>query len=95
MSPVLEAPLVAHQFQKRLVGQPRGIAVGAGAALVASEAAVHVCLGEALGCAAPERLGGQRQALGDLGGRGQVIVLTCTPGRYDGVTGAEVIELSV
>ena len=29
-----------------------------------------------------------------LGDRGQVIVLTCTPGRYDGVADAEVIELS-
>jgi hypothetical protein len=29
-----------------------------------------------------------------VGDRGQVIVLTCTPGRYGGVAGAEVIELS-
>jgi hypothetical protein len=32
--------------------------------------------------------------LNTVGDRGQVIVLTCTPGRYDGVADAEVIELS-
>jgi hypothetical protein len=29
-----------------------------------------------------------------VGDRGQVIVLTCSPGRYDGIADAEVIELS-
>lgn len=67
----------------------------AGAALVAKEDTVPVIIDDALGFADPERLDRMRKVLGDLGGRGQVIVLTCTPGRYDGVTGAEVIELSV
>ena len=34
------------------------------------------------------------EVLGTVGDRGQVIVLTCTPGRYDGVVDAEVVELS-
>jgi len=65
----------------------------AGAALVAKEDTVPVIIDDALGFADPERLDRMRKVLGDLGGRGQVIVLTCTPGRYDGVAGAEVIEL--
>lgn len=66
----------------------------AGAALVAKEDTVPVIIDDALGFADPERLDRMRKVLGDLGGRGQVIVLTCTPGRYDGVAGAEVIELN-
>lgn len=66
----------------------------AGAALVAEEDTVPVIIDDALGFADPDRLDRMRKVLGDLGGCGQVIVLTCTPGRYDGVAGAEVIELS-
>jgi len=29
-----------------------------------------------------------------VGHDGQVIVLTCTPGRYDGIEGAQIIELT-
>lgn len=66
----------------------------AGAALVAKEDTVPVIIDDALGFADPERLDSMRRVLGDLGGRGQVIVLTCTPGRYDGVADAEIIELT-
>ena len=66
----------------------------AGAALVAKEDTVPVIIDDALGFADPERLERMRKVLGDVGGCGQVIVLTCTPGRYDGVAGAEIIELS-
>ncbi|MGV0990915.1 MAG: AAA family ATPase [Mycobacterium sp.] len=66
----------------------------AGATLVAKEDTVPVIIDDALGFADPERLDRMRKVLGDLGSHGQVIVLTCTPGRYDGVTGAEVIELN-
>lgn len=66
----------------------------AGAALVAREDTVPVVIDDALGFADPERLDRMSRVLGTVGARGQVIVLTCTPGRYDGVAEAHVIELS-
>jgi hypothetical protein len=66
----------------------------AGAALVAKEDTVPVVIDDALGFADPGRLDSMRKVLGDLGDRGQVIVLTCTPGRYDGIAGAQFIELT-
>ena len=65
----------------------------AGAALVADEDTVPVVIDDALGFADPDRLDGMRKVLGDLGGEGQVIVLTCTPDRYDGIADAQFIEL--
>jgi hypothetical protein len=65
----------------------------AGAALVAKEDAVPILIDDALGFTDPERLGKMAQVLDTLGERGQVIVLTCTPARYDGVTGARRIDL--
>lgn len=66
----------------------------AGAALVAAEDTVPVIIDDALGFSDPDRLEKMSGVLNTVGDRGQVIVLTCTPGRYDGVADAEVIELS-
>jgi hypothetical protein len=66
----------------------------AGAALVAKEDTVPVIIDDALGFSDPDRLDKMSAVFNTVGGRGQVIVLTCTPGRYSGVTDAEVIELS-
>ena len=66
----------------------------AGAALVAKEDTVPVIIDDALGFSDPDRLARMGAVLNTVGGHGQVIVLTCTPGRYDGVTDAQVIELS-
>jgi AAA ATPase-like protein len=66
----------------------------AGAALVAKEDAVPVLIDDALGFADPERLAKMSKVFDTLGAYGQVIVLTCTPARYDGVKGAQRIELS-
>ena len=66
----------------------------AGAALVAKEDTVPVIIDDALGFSDPDRLVKMGAVLNSVGDRGQVIVLTCTPGRYDGVADAEVIELS-
>lgn len=66
----------------------------AGAALVADEDTVPVVIDDALGFADPDRLDGMRAVLGDLGSEGQVIVLTCTPDRYDGIADAQFVQLS-
>jgi hypothetical protein len=66
----------------------------AGAALVAKEDVVPVLIDDALGFADPERLAKMGKVFDTLGVNGQVIVLTCTPARYDGVQGAQRIELS-
>jgi len=65
----------------------------AGAALVAKEDAVPILIDDALGFTDPERLVKMAAVFDTLGERGQVIVLTCTPARYDGVTSAQRIEL--
>lgn len=66
----------------------------AGAALVAKEDTVPVVIDDALGFADPQRLDNMRKVLGNVGGAGQVIVLTCTPERYEGIEDAQFIELS-
>jgi hypothetical protein len=65
----------------------------AGAALVAKEDAVPILIDDALGFTDPERLVKMAEVFDALSERGQVIVLTCTPARYDGVKGAQRIEL--
>jgi uncharacterized protein YhaN len=65
----------------------------AGAALVAKEDAVPILIDDALGFTDPERLVKMAAVFDTLGERGQVIVLTCTPARYDGVKNARRIEL--
>jgi hypothetical protein len=66
----------------------------AGAALVAKEDAVPVLIDDALGFTDPQRLVKMGEVFDMLAANGQVIVLTCTPARYDGVKGAHRIELS-
>ena len=65
----------------------------AGAALVAKEDAVPILIDDALGFTDPERLAKMAEVFDTLGERGQVIVLTCTPARYDSVKDAQRIEL--
>ena len=66
----------------------------AGAALVAKEDAVPVVVDDALGFTDPDRLAKMGEVFDTVGTDGQVIVLTCSPDRYDGVKGAHRIDLS-
>jgi hypothetical protein len=66
----------------------------AGAALVAKEDTVPVVVDDALGFTDPDRLAKMGEVFDTMGAQGQVIVLTCSPDRYDGVTGAHRIDLS-
>ena len=66
----------------------------AGAALVAKEDTVPVVIDDALGFSDPDRLVKMGAVFNAVGHRGQVIVLTCQPSRYEGIAGAEVIELT-
>jgi hypothetical protein len=66
----------------------------AGAALVAKEDGVPVLIDDALGFTDSDRLAKMGKVFDTIGAHGQVIVLTCTPARYDGVKGAHRIELS-
>ncbi|BBX42477.1 AAA family ATPase [Mycobacterium simiae] len=67
----------------------------AGAALVAKEDAVPVVVDDALGFTDPDRLAKMGEVFDSVGAHGQVIVLTCSPDRYDGVKGAHRIDLNV
>ncbi|AKN16510.1 hypothetical protein MHAE_11028 [Mycobacterium haemophilum DSM 44634] len=67
----------------------------AGAALVAKEDSVPVVVDDALGFTDPDRLVKMGEVFDTVGAHGQVIVLTCSPDRYDGVTGAHRIDLNV
>jgi uncharacterized protein YhaN len=66
----------------------------AGAALIAKEDTVPVLIDDALGFTDADRLAKMGEVFDMMGAHGQVIVLTCTPGRYDAVKGARRIELS-
>ncbi len=66
----------------------------AGAALVAKEDSVPVVIDDALGFTDPERLVKMGAVFDAVGGDGQVIVLTCSPQRYQSVGAAHHIELS-
>ncbi len=66
----------------------------AGAALVAKEDTVPVVVDDALGFTDPDRLAKMGEVFDTMGAQGQVIVLTCSPDRYDGVKGAHRIDLS-
>lgn len=66
----------------------------AGAALVAKEDTVPVVIDDALGFSDPDRLAKMGEVFDSVGAHGQVIVLTCSPTRYDGVTGAHRIDLN-
>jgi hypothetical protein len=67
----------------------------AGAALVAKEDSVPVVVDDALGFTDPDRLVKMGEVFDSVGAHGQVIVLTCSPDRYDGVKGAHRIDLEV
>ncbi|MCV7123851.1 hypothetical protein H7H53_12290, partial [Mycobacterium lacus] len=66
----------------------------AGAALVAKEDTVPVVVDDALGFTDPDRLAKMAEVFDTVGNHGQVIVLTCSPDRYDGVKGAHRIDLT-
>lgn len=66
----------------------------AGAALVAKEDSVPVVIDDALGFTDPERLVKMGAVFDAVGGDGQVIVLTCSPQRYESAGAAHHIELS-
>ncbi|MDT5148186.1 MAG: hypothetical protein QOC58_2831, partial [Mycobacterium sp.] len=67
----------------------------AGAALVAKEDTVPVVVDDALGFTDPDRLAKMGEVFDTMGAHGQVIVLTCSPDRYNGVRGAHRIDLNV
>ncbi|OBJ49393.1 AAA family ATPase [Mycobacterium sp. 1423905.2] len=64
------------------------------AALVAKEDTVPVLVDDALGFTDPDRLAKMGEVFDTVGAHGQVIVLTCSPSRYDGVKGAQRINLT-
>lgn len=66
----------------------------AGAAMVSKEDTVPVVVDDALGFTDPDRLIKMGEVFDSVGEHGQVIVLTCSPSRYDGVTGAHRIDLN-
>jgi AAA ATPase domain len=66
----------------------------AGASLVAKEDTVPVVVDDALGFTDPDRLAKMGEVFDTVGEHGQVIVLTCSPDRYDGVKGAHRIDLT-
>ena len=66
----------------------------AGAALVAKDDAVPVIIDDALGFSDADRLAKMGAAFNAVGCEGQVIVLTCSPARYDSVDGAYHIALT-
>jgi uncharacterized protein YhaN len=54
-----------------------------------------VVIDDALGFTDPDRLDKMGEVFDTVGGDGQVIVLTCSPARYDGINGAHRIDLAV
>jgi hypothetical protein len=66
----------------------------AGAALVAKEDTVPVVIDDALGFTDADRLVKMGAVFNAVGGDGQVIVLTCSPQRYEAVDGAHHIALT-
>lgn len=66
----------------------------AGAALVAKEDTVPVIIDDALGFTDADRLTKMAAVFNTVGTDGQVILLTCSPDRYDGIEGAAVIHLT-
>lgn len=63
------------------------------ATLVDEQQGVPVVIDDALGYSDPRRLRRMTAAFSMVGADAQVILLTCTPGRYDGIAGARVIHL--
>jgi hypothetical protein len=90
----LEGRIVPYESLSGGAKEQLGILVRlAGAALVAKEDTVPVLIDDALGFTDPNRLAKMGEVFNMVGAHGQLIVLTCTPTRYDGVEGAHRIEL--
>ena len=66
----------------------------AGAALVAKEDSVPVVIDDALGFTDPQRLTKMAEVFDAVASDGQVIILTCSPQRYEGVRCVQHIELT-
>ncbi len=64
------------------------------ASLVDGAAGVPVVIDDALGYSDPDKLQAMGEAFGQLGQNAQVVLLTCTPGRYTAIPNATVITLS-
>jgi uncharacterized protein YhaN len=62
--------------------------------LVANDDGVPVIIDDALGFTDPERLVKMGAVFDAAGSEAQVLVLTCSPNRYDSVDGAHHIQLS-
>jgi uncharacterized protein YhaN len=93
-SRTLEGRIVPYESLSGGAKEQLGILVRlAGAALVAKEDTVPVLIDDALGFTDPNRLAKMGEVFNMVGAHGQLIVLTCTPTRYDGVEGAHRIEL--
>lgn len=60
------------------------------AKVVDADEGMPVVLDDALGWSDPDRLRRMARALERAGADAQVLVLTCTPGRYDAIAGATV-----
>ncbi len=63
------------------------------AQLVDVEAGVPVIIDDALGYSDPDRILATTAAFEHVAEQAQVVMLTCTPGRYDGVRGAQTVRL--
>jgi hypothetical protein len=64
------------------------------ATIVATDGGAPVIFDDALGWSDPRRLEGMGAAISKAGRSCQIIVLTCTPGRYAGVGDATVVQLA-
>ena len=63
------------------------------AAIVSTDGGAPVVLDDALGWTDPDRVRRMGAAIASAGRDCQIIVLTCTPGRYSSVGGAKVVPL--
>lgn len=64
------------------------------ATLVDPADGVPVVIDDALGYTDPSRLRRMAAAFSHVGDAAQVILLTCTPGRYDGIVGAAIVRVT-
>lgn len=64
------------------------------AAMVAGSQSVPVVIDDALGYTDPQRLQRLGAVLGQGGGGGQILLLTCTPDRYASIPGAHTIRMT-
>ena len=64
------------------------------ATIVAPDGGVPIILDDALGNSDPQRLEAMGAVLAVAGRQSQIIVLTCQPGRYEHVGGAQIVRMS-